>query len=137
MLQKLKSFILDDAIFNVLLLVLIGVISFGLGQKSVSESSNYNQSAGIVFTESPFYRAIEEVDKSDFNLNHETIAGNNESTETTSIDFQFVASKNGSKYHLKTCSGAKNIKPENLIYFATREEAEMAGYTKAANCPGL
>ncbi len=48
-----------------------------------------------------------------------------------------VGSKNGSKYHLPECSGAKNIKEENKVWFASVEEAKARGYTAAANCPGL
>jgi hypothetical protein len=49
----------------------------------------------------------------------------------------FVASKSGTKYHRADCPGASQIKPENKIFFATAAAAEQAGYTKAANCPGL
>ena len=49
----------------------------------------------------------------------------------------YVASKSGSKYYLSTCSGAKNIKNENKVYFASAEAAEASGYEPAANCPGL
>ncbi len=49
----------------------------------------------------------------------------------------YVASKKGTKYHLPTCSGAKTMSPENKIWFTTKEEAEAAGFTPAANCKGL
>ena len=49
----------------------------------------------------------------------------------------YVASKNGAKYYLSTCSGAKRINEENKVWFATVAEAQAAGYTPAANCPGL
>ncbi|HYF29320.1 MAG TPA: Ada metal-binding domain-containing protein [Candidatus Paceibacterota bacterium] len=49
----------------------------------------------------------------------------------------YVASKSGTKYHLPSCSGAKRIKEENKVWFATKEAAEAAGYAPAANCPGL
>ena len=49
----------------------------------------------------------------------------------------YVGSRNGTKYHLPDCSGAKRIKPENQVWFATKEQATAAGYTPAANCPGL
>ena len=39
----------------------------------------------------------------------------------------YVASKNGNKYHLPTCSGAKRIKEENKIWFDSKQEAEKAG----------
>ena len=49
----------------------------------------------------------------------------------------FVASKSGSAYHLPGCPGAKQIKPENRVWFQTRADAERVGYRPAANCPGL
>lgn len=49
----------------------------------------------------------------------------------------YVASRNGTKYHLPTCSGARTISEENKISFATKEEAEAAGYEPAANCKGI
>ncbi len=50
---------------------------------------------------------------------------------------EYMASKNGTKYYLPTCSGAKRIKPENVVWFATKADAEAAGLGPAANCPGL
>ncbi len=49
----------------------------------------------------------------------------------------YMASKNGTKYYLPTCSSSNRIKPENRVWFATKAEAEAAGYAPAANCPGL
>jgi len=46
----------------------------------------------------------------------------------------FVASKNGKKYYPLSCSGAGRIKEGNKVYFDTQQEAEDAGYSKAANC---
>ncbi len=50
---------------------------------------------------------------------------------------EVVASKNGTKYHLPWCSGAKRIAAVNKVTFASAADAELAGYTAAANCPGL
>jgi len=49
----------------------------------------------------------------------------------------FVGSKNGTKYHYPWCSGAARIKEENKVWFQTVDEAKRAGYSPAANCPGL
>lgn len=49
----------------------------------------------------------------------------------------FVASKNGTKYYLSSCSGAGRIKESNKVWFTSKEDAETAGYTPASNCPGL
>ncbi len=53
------------------------------------------------------------------------------------IEGGYVASKSGAKYHLPWCSGAQRIKEENKVWFATKEEAESAGYEPAANCKGI
>lgn len=52
-------------------------------------------------------------------------------------DTEVVASKNGTKYHLPTCPGAKQISPENKITFPSISSARSAGYTPALNCKGL
>lgn len=49
----------------------------------------------------------------------------------------YVASKNGTKYYLSTCSGAARIKDDNKVYFESKDEAVAHGYSPAANCPGL
>lgn len=50
---------------------------------------------------------------------------------------QYVASKSGKSYHLPWCAGAKQIKESNKIYFASKAEAEAAGYSPAKNCKGI
>lgn len=49
----------------------------------------------------------------------------------------YVSSKNGTKYYLAWCAGASRIKTENKVYFADKAAAEKAGYSAAANCPGI
>jgi hypothetical protein len=50
---------------------------------------------------------------------------------------QFVASKSGQRYYFPWCSGAKQIKEGNKIWFDSREAAEAKGYTPAKTCKGL
>ena len=50
---------------------------------------------------------------------------------------QVVASKNGTKYYLPTCSGASRISEKNKVWFPTAAAARAQGYTPAANCKGL
>ncbi|MFZ2167848.1 MAG: hypothetical protein WAV50_03180 [Minisyncoccia bacterium] len=50
---------------------------------------------------------------------------------------QIVASKNGTKYYLPSCSGAGRISEANKIWFASSAAAVAAGYSPAANCKGL
>ncbi len=46
----------------------------------------------------------------------------------------FMASINGTAYYPKGCPSANRIKEENIIWFSTKEEAEMQGYKPAQNC---
>ncbi len=48
-----------------------------------------------------------------------------------------VASKNGTKYYLPSCSGASRISPANLVSFPSPRAAKDSGYEPAANCPGI
>lgn len=50
---------------------------------------------------------------------------------------QYVASKTGTKYYLPWCGTAKRIKEENKVWFASKAEAEAAGYEPAKNCKGI
>ncbi len=46
----------------------------------------------------------------------------------------FFASNRGTKYYPIDCSSGQTIKKENRIYFATKEEAERAGYELSSSC---
>jgi len=48
-----------------------------------------------------------------------------------------VASKNGTAYHLPSCSSANRIKEENKIWFKTIKQAQDAGYKASKSCKGL
>lgn len=132
--EKLKSWLRNDQVFYGLLLVLVGLGSFSLGRLSVLPSG-VNLASGVDFIEAktlstagqgviaPKAGQVADVKVTSKELNKSAIA--------------VVASKSGTKYHLPECAGAKQIKPENLITFSSQDEAEKAGYTPAANCPGL
>jgi len=117
-------------VFTMLLLILVAVASFGLGRLSAS-----NTAKGGIRLQEPLTGKLE---------------GNTGVSDTTGVvplgaavgtmgttQGKFVASKSGTKYHYPWCSGAKRIKEENKVWFNTVEEARKAGYTPAANCPGL
>lgn len=44
---------------------------------------------------------------------------------------RYAGSKNGTKYYTPGCAGLKRIKPENLIWFSSEEDAKLQGYTQA------
>jgi hypothetical protein len=126
MFEKLKSLLAEDRLFYSVLIVLVAVVSFGLGRQSglsltqdnTDKASNYEVS--VLQPQASQATAL-------------TAPAGEEATTAAAV----VASKSGTKYHLPTCPGAKQIKPENLITFESIEAAKAAGYNAAANCPGL
>ena len=48
-----------------------------------------------------------------------------------------VASRTGSAYYFPWCSGVDKILLQNRIWFASEEKARSAGYLPAKNCKGL
>ena len=130
MYEKLKSWLLDDTLFGVIMVVLVGVGSFGLGRLSVQENI-----PAVNSTPSAVLQALSPVTPAMTPTSVEVPT--KAAIPTVSGEGVMVASRSGTKYHLPSCPGAKQIKPENRIEFASRAAAEAAGYTPAANCPGL
>ncbi len=133
MLKKLKPLLADDSFYMASLLVLVGISSFGLGRLSVAPEAGIAAAtvSSALSSEQGLQKAV---------VNTEIATNSATVTERTEVSNQvlpFVASKSGTKYHKVTCPGAKQIKVDNKIYFATPTEAKAAGYTPAANCPGL
>ncbi len=44
----------------------------------------------------------------------------------------YAGSKNGTKYYTPGCAGLDRIKPENIIWFQSQQDAELQGYTPAS-----
>lgn len=61
-------------------------------------------------------------------------SGSVEPKKEVSQEGQFVGSKNSTKYHLPSCRFAKNIKPQNQVWFSSLEEAESRGYKPCGTC---
>lgn len=129
--QKLKSFLTNDAVFHSVLLLLVAVGSFGLGRQSVDNPAPAKQP--LFIKENATTAAVATA----INTTATTSEPAPAAAATVPAPVAVVGSKSGTKYHLPTCSGAKRIKPENLISFESIEAAKAAGYTAAANCPGL
>jgi hypothetical protein len=128
MLKKLKSWLSDDALYIGGVLLLVGIVSFGLGRLSVGDgSAAREQSAAVGLL-------------SNQNLPKSTMVSATSAAEVTPVAIfatssaTLVGSKSGTKYHRVTCPGAKTIKDSNKIYFQSESEAEAAGYSRAANC---
>lgn len=135
--KKVKHFFSSDEahdLYIVLIIILVAFSSFGLGRLSKVEEGGESITIEypLELQRAGAYSATSSTQNASGAYLEDQM-----SKSTTTGENSFVASKNGSKYHYPWCSGAKQMKEENKIWFATREEAEAAGYTKALNCKGL
>jgi hypothetical protein len=112
--EKIKESERD--IYLALVILLIGLLGFGLGRLSKLEE-----------------RKTPVVIKNEANLDSSLIL---EDKKTVSSG-QYVASKTGSSYYFPWCSGVKRIRESNKVWFSTKEDAILAGYAPAGNCKGL
>ena len=124
-----KQFLESDKGKDILIVgivILVGLGSFELGRLSKGSGSSgikieYDgEVAGVQAS------AISGVNNSDILENTKT--------EKNSSGKNFFASSRGTKYYPVGCAGGKNIKIENRIYFATKEDAERAGYGLSSSC---
>ena len=104
-------------------IVLVAVISFGLGRLSKIREEK-----------TPI--TIENVKENEETSESKSLSTSNVDSGIKT-DKIFVASRNGKKYYYAWCESAKTIKEQNRVWFSTQAEAEKAGYQPAANCKGL
>ena len=111
--EKIKHFYtnLPSELFMVIMLILVGFSSFGLGRLSALEQ----------------------------NKQHISLTYNTDISTMPNQDIEgaVVASKRGTKYHYPWCSGARRISAGNKRWFNSIETAKRSGYTPAGNCKGL
>ena len=126
---EVVRFPLFRKLFLTLIIILVAILAFGIGQLSV-----VGKKEGVRIEYDP------EISSSQFptrlpdgQVSNQALISNENSLKIENSD-QVVVSKNGSKYHYLHCSSAEQIKEENKITFATAQEAESAGYTLASNC---
>jgi hypothetical protein len=107
-------------VFTALLVVFVGLASFGLGK--LSAEGGGREPVSVEYREA-------------------YVGSSGSALEADERDIpaagEVVGSVNSDKYHLPWCSGAQRIKEENLVRFASIAEAEAKGYVPAGNCPGL
>ncbi len=126
-LRKIKSvariFDRRTDIFLAAVMILLGVGCFGLGRLSAMGYEppplRFENADGTIATGEPI------------TLPPSASAGD------TATDATYVASSKGTIYYLPSCAGAKKIKEENKIWFASADEARRAGYEPAKNCGGM
>lgn len=101
--------------------LLVGILLVG----SLAFESGFLR--GKLAQSEPLIISIPAVAESSNNEKTET-AEKDQSINTDSKNCAFVGSRNSNKYHLVTCAVVKRIKPENIVCFTSKEDAEKRGY---------
>jgi|TARA_Y100000310_G_scaffold345555_1_gene466539 hypothetical protein len=121
--KSLLGFIKDTGkgdLYIALIVILVGITSFGLGRLSLVEENRIP--VEIVYPE---------------NYEKGASATIGDGGEVGVTSGAVVASRNGTKYHFPWCSGAQRMNESNKVWFNSIEEARAAGYEPAGNCKGL
>ncbi len=110
---------------GVLIIILVAVVSFGLGKLSEQERERGGERTPVRIEGAA--AAISALDTSE-----------TEGTAPTPYpEGKFVASRNSDVFHFPWCPGAARISEANKVWYPSREAAEAAGLRPAANCKGL
>lgn len=123
----------------ILAVCLLGGVSFGLGRLSVATKSH---DAPLLCSSIPSSipggpATVAQTATVVNATGQSTPPGRQQGESAVPAKSSYVASKNGSVYHLPWCSGAKRIKEANKVWFDTKARAEAAGYKPASNCKGM
>jgi hypothetical protein len=162
--SKIKSLarriVRNRELFPAILILIVGIISFGLGRLSVrpevavrqrsqevqvstfqsggNTEENTIKDLKVSETDSPQKSGASSLVKSASAAVASSVTqGTTGTARALTSEKKYVASKNSTKYHLPWCSGAARIAEENKVWFASKEEAAAAGYAPAANCKGI
>jgi hypothetical protein len=134
MLEKFKSLLQNTTVFLAFILILVACSAFFLGRLSVVPNQTVAQADDrIMLCPTTICPAVNNEAPPAAVLGATTPTVSETVTQDTA-SAPYVASRAGTKYHHISCPGAKQIKPENKIFFATKSAAEAAGYSPAANC---
>ncbi|HUD04207.1 MAG TPA: hypothetical protein VMR73_01810 [Candidatus Paceibacterota bacterium] len=123
-LEKIKflvAYLTRKDIYTCLVIVLVGMTSFFIGGLWGREENRPPVTIKMV----------------DMNQNASVAVSSGNIQNPTSVSSTtepYVGNVNSKIYQLSSCLGAKLISDENKIWFASKANAEAAGYVPAKNC---
>jgi hypothetical protein len=131
------NFEVKEDVFIVLVIILVGLAGFGLGKLSALEKGR----EPVKIKPAQFTAIISNATTTHVSLPViSPIIAPASAAAMIAVENAkglLVAAKGGTKYYFPWCSGVSRIKEENMVWFDSYEQAQMAGYSAAANCPNL
>ena len=135
--DKIKGIIDIDntTIMCLLVVILVGISSFGLGRLSTVDNKDMSGNNEIILENNNTNIVKGEIGKSvKVDSSQQIVDGNIQQIQKIQKEKLYVASKNGKLYYGINCSGASRIKEENKVWFASKVDAEKAGYSISTSC---
>ena len=135
---------IKDKLFLVAVIILIGLIGFGLGRLSSKyQTAELNINSTIANT-ADLSKIATQVPSNAANVSNKTDT-TNKSVDTKSgagdigvaSAIKIIGNKNSKIYHREDCPGALKMIESNKVLFGSISAAKQAGYRPAGNCPGL
>ncbi len=127
-----KGMKIKDDLYIILIIILVGTISFGLGKLSAYEKNK----TPISILKTKEYMLSTVLEATDITYITQTDKYGAVPTDNVSKSL-VVASRTGTKYYYPWCTGVSRIKEENKVWFNSIEEAKAVGLTPATGCVGL
>ncbi|MEK9207895.1 MAG: Ada metal-binding domain-containing protein [Patescibacteria group bacterium] len=136
---------IKDKLFLIAVIILIGLIGFGLGRLSSKyQTAELNINSTIANT-ADLSKIVTTENKPVANLkaaeNQNTASVSDQNLDggvaTANISANIVGNKNSKIYHREDCPGALKMIESNKVLFGSISAAKQAGYRPAGNCPGL
>jgi len=133
LLSKLSNGVKDNQndIILIIGVILISLISFGAG---CLYEANFPSPAKLDISD---VSQIEKLTTQLPNKKKSETEKDLQEQKSEALQIQIIGNKNSKVYHYPWCSGAKNMREENKVFFNSIKEAQEAGFRPAGNCPGL
>ena len=137
-----KGLKIKDDLYIILIIILVGTASYGLGKIS-SYEKNKTPISVLKTKEYMLSTVLESNSNKKIGDLSSVVAATDQNISTDNINLPvqvngvIVASKSGTKYYYPWCTGVSRIKEENKVWFKSIEEARAVGLSPASNCIGL
>ena len=139
---------IKDKLFLVAVIILIGLIGFGLGRLSSRYQTAELDINSTIANTADLGKVVATSNVA--SVSSQANVSNKTDTTNKSVDAKSVAgdigvasaikiigNKNSKIYHREDCPGALKMIESNKVLFGSISAAKEAGYRPAGNCPGL
>jgi hypothetical protein len=131
---------IKEKLFLVAVIILIGLIGFGLGRLSSKyQTAELNINSTIANT-ADLSKVVSSDVANQANMADKTNTANTATAAVSAVAsdaIRIIGNKNSKIYHREDCPGALKMSESNKVLFGSISAAKEAGYRPAGNCPGL